>query len=102
MERRAAIGFRWDDGFGPAFEDSLAQVIGVITLVGDDGFGLEAFDQGVRLGDVVALAWPEQQADGIAERVGRGVDLGAQATARSPQTLGIRPPLAILAPAACW
>ena len=52
-------------------------MIGVITLVGDDGVGLKAFDQVVRLGDVVALAWPEQQADRVAERVGRGMDLGA-------------------------
>jgi hypothetical protein len=77
-------------------------VIGVITLVGDDGFGLKAFDEIVRLGDVVALAWPEQQADRIAERVGRGVDFGAQAAAGAAQALGIRPPLAIRAPAACW
>jgi hypothetical protein len=52
-------------------------VIGVIALIGDDGFGFKAFDQGVRLRDVIALAWPEQQADRIAERIGRGVDLGA-------------------------
>ncbi len=77
-------------------------MIGVITFVGDDGFGLKAFDKGVRLCDVVALAWSEQQADGIAERVGCGVDLRAQTTARSAQALGIRPVLAIRAPAACW
>ena len=77
-------------------------MIGVITLVGDNGLGFEAFDQGVRLRDVVALAWPEQQADGIAERIGRGVDLRAQPAAGAAQALGMRPPLAIRAPAACW
>ncbi len=76
-ERRAAVGFWRNDRLRGAFEDSLAQVIGVITLVGDDGVGLKAFDQVVRLGDVVSLAWPEQQADRVAERVGRGVDFGA-------------------------
>jgi hypothetical protein len=101
-ERRTAIRFGRNDGFGSAFEDSLAQVIGVITFVGDDGLSLKAFDQGVRLCDVVALTWPEQQADGIAERVGCGVDLCAQAAAGPAQTLGICPPLAIRAPAACW
>ena len=52
-------------------------MIGVITLVGDDGFGLKSLDKIMCFGDVVALAWPEQQADGIAERVGRGMDFGA-------------------------
>jgi len=76
-------------------------MIGVVSLVGDDGLRLEPFDQVMGLGDVVALPWPEQQADGIAERVGGGVDFGAQATAGSAQTLGIRPPFASRAPAAC-
>ena len=52
-------------------------MIGVITLVGDDRFGRKAFDEIMRLGDVVALARPEQQADRIAERVGGGEDLSA-------------------------
>ena len=76
-ERRAAVGFRRNDRLGVAFEDSLAQVIGVITLVGDDGFGFKSLDEIMCFGDVVALARPEQQADRIAERVGRGMDFGA-------------------------
>jgi hypothetical protein len=101
-ERRAAIGFGRDDRLGLTRKDSLAQVIRVITLVGDDGFSLETFDEVMRLCDVVALPWPEKKPDGIAERVGGGVDLRAQSAPRSAQTLGIRPPLAIRAPAACW
>ena len=109
-ERRAAIGFG-HDRLGLTRKDSLAQVIRVITLVGDDGFSLETFDEVMRLCDVVALPWPEKKPDGIAERVGGGVDLRAQSAPRSAQTLGIRPPLAIRAPAerrtergsiACW
>ena len=101
-ERRAAIEFGRDDRLSLACKDSFAQVIGVITLVGDDRFGRKTLDQGVRLGNIVALAWPEQQADGIAESVGRDVDLRAQPTAGAVKALGIRPPLAIRAPAACW
>lgn len=52
-------------------------MIGVITLVGDDGFGFKSLDEIMCFGDVVALARPEQQADRIAERVGRGMDFGA-------------------------
>jgi len=56
----------------------------------------------VRLGDIVALARFEQQPDGIAERISGGVDFGAQPAPRSAQALGIRRPLAMRAPAACW
>jgi hypothetical protein len=56
----------------------------------------------MRLGDVVTLPRTEEKPHGIAQRVGRGVDFGAQPAAGAPQTLGMRPPLAILAPAACW
>lgn len=62
-------------------EDGLAQMIGVITFVGDDGTGLEAVDQCMRLGDVVALTWAEQQTYGITECVGSGMYLGAQPAA---------------------
>ncbi len=76
-------------------------MIGVITFIGDDRIGRKAFDQGVRFCDVVALPRSEKEPNGVAERVCRGVDFGAQTTARAAQALGIRPPLAILAPAAC-
>jgi hypothetical protein len=42
-------------------------MIGIISLIGDSGFGLEPFDQVVRLDNINALAWPEQQANGIAK-----------------------------------
>lgn len=90
-ERRAAIGFGRDDRLGRTRKDSLAQVIRVITLVGDDGFNLETFDEVMRLCDVVALPWPEKKPDGIAERVGGGVDLRAQSAPRSAQTLASAP-----------
>jgi hypothetical protein len=70
-ERRAAVGFRRNDRLSLAFEDSLAQVIGVITLVGDDGFGLKSLDEIMCFGDVLRWPAPEQQADRIAARRSR-------------------------------
>jgi hypothetical protein len=55
----------------------------------------------MREGDVIALARGADQADRIAKRVASGVDFGAQPAARSAQALGIRPPFALRAPAAC-
>jgi hypothetical protein len=43
-------------------------------------------------GNVVALPRRPNQAERIAERITRGVDLGAQPISRPAQALGIRPP----------
>ena len=81
--------------------DPVAEMIGVVALVGDRHVGGEALDQFVGEGDVVALAWRTDQAHRIAERIASGVDFGAQAAARPAKALGIRPPFCRRAPAAC-
>jgi hypothetical protein len=62
---------------GAAFSDLVAQMIGVVALVGDRGVRGEALDQLMREGDVVALAWRADQAHRIAERIASSVDFGA-------------------------
>ena len=52
-----SIAFRRDDDFASSFSDPVAQMIGVVALVGDHGVSFEAVDQFVREGDVVALSW---------------------------------------------
>lgn len=76
-------------------------MVGVISLVGDGGIGVDAINQVMGEGDVVALAGRADQADWQPERLGGGMDLGAQAAARPTQALGIRPPFDCRAPAAC-
>ena len=97
-----AISLRRDDGFGSRFSDPVAQVVGIITLVGDRGADLEAVDKFMCEGNVVTLAGAGDQTDRIAERIAGGMDLGAQPAARPAQALGIRPPFDWRAPAACW
>ena len=77
------------------------EVFGVIGRVGDGGLGGEAREQFRAAPHLALLAWPADQAHGIAEGVGDGVKLGAQAAARAAQPLGIRPPFSWRAPAAC-
>ncbi len=81
--------------------DGLCQGIGVVALVAQDRPGCEACDQVMGQRDVVALARARQKAHWIAQRIARRMNLGAQAAARPTQTLGIRPPLTLRAPAAC-
>jgi hypothetical protein len=97
-----AVALWGDDDLSAGLGDPVGEMVGVISLVGDGGFGLDAVDKIVGEGDVVALTGRADQANGKAERLGGGMDLGAQAAARSAQTLGIRPPLTLRAPAACW
>ena len=94
-----AISLRRDDGFGSRFSDPVAQVVGIITLVGDRGADLEAVDKFMCEGNVVTLAGAGDQTDRIAERIAGGMDLGTQPAARPAQALGIRPPFDWRAPA---
>jgi hypothetical protein len=52
-------------------------------------------------GDVIALPGRANQADRIAETITSSMDFGAQTAPRPAQALGIRPPFALRAPAAC-
>ena len=97
-----SVRFGRDDRLCPGVSDGLVQVVGVISFVGDHGLRLEASDQLVAAGGIVALAWPEQQAHRVAKRIRGRVNLGAQAATGAAQSLSIRPPFAMRAPAACW
>ena len=102
MALNPAVALWRDDELGSGFSDPVGKVIGIVSFVGDCHFGLDAVDQIVGEGDVVALSGRGDQANGKAERLGGGMDLGAQAATRPAQALGIRPPLTLRAPAACW
>ena len=97
-----SVALRRDDDLCAAFGDPADEMVGIISLVGDCCIGVDAVDQVMGKGDVVALPGRADQAQRKAEGFGGGVDLGAQAAARPAQTLGIRPPLTLRAPAACW
>ena len=81
--------------------DPVGEVIGVVSLVGDGGIGIDTVDQVVGEGDVVTLTGRADQTNRKAERLGGGVDFGAQAASRPAQALGICPPFERRAPAAC-
>ena len=76
-----AVGPGRDDGFSPRVVYGFAEMVGVVSFVGNHGFRPEAIHQPMAARDVVALAWPEQQPHRVAGRVGGRVNLGAQAAA---------------------
>jgi len=96
-----AVSFRRDDGFGAGLGDLVDKMVGVIALVGDRHVRCETIDKVVCEGDVIALPRGADQTDWIAETIASGMDFGAQTASRPTQALGIRPPFALRAPAAC-
>lgn len=96
-----AVALGWDDDLRSALDHGVGETVGIVTLVGDDGIRLEALDQLLSQGDVVALARRTDEADGKTQSVNCGMDFGAQAAARPAQALGIRPPSSWRALAAC-
>ena len=66
-------------GMTAGFCNPIAEMIGVVALVGDRGG--ETLDKFVGKGDVVALPGRSNQAHRIAERVASGVDFRTQASA---------------------
>ncbi len=96
-----AVALGRDDDLGAIFSNPVGEMVGIVSLVGEGRLGLDTVDQIMGKRDVVALAGRADQSDGKPERFGGGMDLGAQAAARPTQTLGIRPPLTLRAPAAC-
>src|SRR5271166_4474123 len=98
--RLAAIGFRGDDGRDATLLERLDQRVGVIALIGENGFGLDLVEQRHRLCDIGRLARRERQRHGVAERIDDGVDLGRQSATGSAD--GLIFAFFFLAPALCW
>jgi hypothetical protein len=96
-DRLLARSERGDHGIG-ADHEKVAELVVVVSLVGNDVIGVEAVDQGFSLRAVVDLAGGRDQAQRIAQSVDGDVDLGGQAAARAPDCLILSP---LFAPAAC-
>jgi len=68
-----------NDGFGAFFGDSVANVVGVVSCVGDDELGRRAFHKCGSLRGVALLTGREDETDGASQSAHGQVDLGAQA-----------------------
>ena len=75
------------------------QRICVISLVADDGLGVQALNQGLGLRHVSHFAARQYPAQRVAPRIDREMDLGTQPAPRAPECLRA---VFFWAPAACW
>ncbi len=89
-----------DDGFGTNTLDGSDDRVGVVAAVGHDDLGLPSGQQRQSLGKLSSLAACKSKGDGFAEAVGQQMNLGAQSTSGTPQSLVFAPFLRPVA--ACW
>ena len=78
-----SVGLGRDDRFDAAHTQSLDEAIGVVSLVADEGFGLDLGGERLGLRHVVDLAAGETNGERQAERVDDDVDFRGQSAARS-------------------
>jgi len=71
-------------GSGERGDDPL---VGIKRLISDQCVGLHRRQQVVGADQIMRLSTGQEEADRVAERIGKGVDFGAQSTARSPDRL---------------
>src|SRR5512134_99124 len=88
-----------DDRVGLIGADGVAEMIGIIGGVGEDMLSGQSVDEGMGLGDVVALPTGEDETHRQAQTAHGHMDLAGQAAARAANGLILSPPFA---PAACW
>ena len=97
---RESVAPRRNDGLCARLGNDINESVTVISLVGNDGFTRDGVNQCGTLGNVGYLAFGENQAQGIAQRIHAGVNLGGQSATRAANRL-----IATVffgAPAECW
>ena len=97
--RDVSVGFGRDDGDDRSIIEGGDEGVGVERLIGDQGAGIDGFDQRFGAGEIVILARAEHHRDGIAEGVDERMNLGGQSAAGSAD--GLRA-IFFWAPALCW
>ena len=83
-----AVALRWDDHLLACSRERIDHpLVGVEGFVGDQRLGLHCRDQVISADEIVRFAAGEMKANGIAEGIDKGMDLGAQPAARTPDGL---------------
>ena len=85
--RGFSVGFGRDDGDDRSIVEGGDEGVGVERLVGDQGAGIDGFDERLSASQIVILARAEHHLDRIAEGVDECVNLGGQSAAGSADSL---------------
>ncbi len=96
MRRRAlAVALCRNDGLDPSLRQLLANDVGIVALVGQQGFNFvgDHPQQRHEAVDIVRFSTRQDEAERAALSVATGVELGGEAAARSAKRLGFLSPL---------
>ncbi|TCK32712.1 hypothetical protein B0G84_8568 [Paraburkholderia sp. BL8N3] len=94
-----AVRAWWNDGFGSTGANAFDKGIRVIALVCDDRLEAQSVDQLLRARNIGHLSFGKNQSQRSTKRIHSQMNLGAQSSARSPESLGS---VFFRAPAECW
>ena len=94
-----AVGLGWNDGGNSAPDQGFNQGIGIVSLVCEEGLGIDLFKQRFGLTEVRGLPRRERYGNGITESIDDDVDLGGQPASGSAN--GLAGPPFFRAPALC-
>jgi len=92
--RVESLGSGRNDRFDAALFQEVAEPIGVISLVAQEGVEVQALDQGRDAGGFPALPRHKLEADQLAQPIDQGQDLGGQAAPAFADRLTSGPPFA--------
>lgn len=87
----SGCGSTRDDRFCSGCSDSVHGALTIVALVSQHMVCRQPFEQPFDLRDVIALTAGQNEAHGIAERIGGGMNLGAQAAFRASQRVSFKP-----------
>lgn len=76
-----------DHGFNASLQEVFDEVSSRVASVGNQSFKIEAFQQVLCLGNVVALSCGQSKAQRTAQTIDGHMDFGAKATPTAPQSL---------------
>ena len=79
--------------------EGLDEGVGIVCLVGNERPWIGMLEQRLAAGEIVVLSWGENELDGIAESIDKGMNFCAQPAAGSADRLRA---VFFLAPALCW
>lgn len=94
VNRRFSIRSRRNDRLGSLFDDRLSEFVAVISFIGKYVFCRNSLDQSLGALGIMDFTARQFYSNGIAERIDRKVDFGAEAASGSSQRLSLLPPFA--------
>ena len=95
-----AVSPRRDHRHGIFFGNLLQKLFRIVRAIRNDALKIEVLDQVIRLCNIVALSTGQAKAQGIAQSIYAGVDLGAEPASAASKRLGFLSATFFRAPAA--